>query len=177
MPVYARASSRRLVRVLSHLSSPSNDFDRHTVWSSGCRLFARETAATESLAVTRAMRAIRLLVLALALALAPLHAHADRGNYLRCVSFVPPRGFRVPRPPFPSVALRRSMRSPTEFRDETLADVRRAHVCPSPREHRPRRSHDASRATETRAPALVPACPVATDTPPAPNRFSRTPRS
>ena len=31
------------------------------------------------------MRALRLLVLVLALALAPLHAHADRGNYLRWV--------------------------------------------------------------------------------------------
>ena len=110
------------------------------------------------------MRALRLLVLVLALALAPLHAHADRGNYLRCVAFVPPRGFRVPRPPFPSVALRRSMRAPTRSFGTIRSRTFGAHTRPPRREHRPRHSHDASRATETRAPALVPACPVATDT-------------
>ena len=114
----------------------------------------------KSLAVTRAMRALRLLVLVLALALAPLHAHT--GNYLRCVAFVPPRGF-ASRPPFPSVALRRSISAPTRVSGR-YARGRSARTRPSRREHRLRRSHDASRATETRAPGPRSSlCPVATD--------------
>ena len=152
---------------------PTRSFSVHAVWSSGCRLFARKTAAAESLAVTRAMRALRLLVLALALALAPLHAHADRGNYLRCVAFVPPRGFRVPRQPSPSVALaaRCALRRGVSGRDARGRSARtRAHrrvnvdrVALTTRRARPKRAHQPS---FPRAPSRL--------TREAPNRFSRT---
>ena len=73
------------------------------------------------------MRALRPLVLALALALALPHAHADRGNYLRCVAFGVPRGTRVPstfpvgRSPPPD------SRRPAEGRFETSAGTLDAH--------------------------------------------------
>jgi hypothetical protein len=79
------------------------------------------------------MRALRLLVLALALALAPIHAHADRGNYLRCVAFAVPRGV-------PASHRRLSRRSLCAahvlfdaFRDETLAGRTTNALRPPPR--------------------------------------------
>jgi hypothetical protein len=79
------------------------------------------------------MRALRLLVLALALALAPIHAHADRGNYLRCVAFAVPRGV-------PASHRRLSRRSLCAahvlfdaFRDETRAGRTTSALRPPPR--------------------------------------------
>jgi hypothetical protein len=85
------------------------------------------------------MRALRLLVLALALALAPIHAHADRGNYLRCVAFAVPRGV-------PASHRRLSRRSLCAahvlfdaFRDETRSGTFHARTPPATSWKRPRR--------------------------------------
>ena len=93
---------------------------------------------------TRAMRALRLLVLALALALAPIHAHADRGNYLRCVAFAVPRGV-------PASHRRLSRRSLCAahvlfdaFRDETRFGMFHARTPPATAWQRPRRPRDAT---------------------------------